>query len=222
MTAGERTSGPPRPDEEEKLRRVAAEWKRRQLPFGSGDEPDTSASARSWSRLRERLLAEGLLEVPPVPRRQRRVVPLWSAAALVLLLAGAVGLILRLEGRILRLEEPRVNAAVHDLVPAGERLRGQGWQRISIPDDAPAVVLHLNLDEVVDFESYEIEIRSCDPSANVPSWRLPVAQSTAVMNFNVVLSRGALSGDCYRITLRGESAGELHLVAEYPVRVVHP
>jgi hypothetical protein len=184
--------------------------------FEEEAEPsDPAERAAAWSALEARLEEEE----PPVAahpvRRRTTGFRLMSglAAALAVVLGGAVYWMVQMHGRVDELGRPRGNVPIRDLAPEGaERTPEQGPPTVSLERGAQLV---LDTSSDLAAGSYLAEIEEQDGRV---LWRIDGLRPTDYGTLTLALPPGALPPGLYRIVVRGE--GGAPEVGHYTLRVV--
>jgi hypothetical protein len=131
--------------------------------------------------------------------------PLWAVAASLL-----IGTIVVLSGQVIslhrdlgRLKTVNANIPIFDLDPVGDdEVRGEEASPVAFPDEAPSLVIILNVFDYQVFPLYEVEISKLQD----PSWK-PIEvrglKRSEEGNFTLAIPRGVLPAGTFQITLFG-------------------
>lgn len=153
----------------------------------------------------------------PPPTRWGLSRPVLSALAASLLVVTAVlGVrVHELGDTVDRLEQPRINVAVHDLY-AADAYRGDDEAVIEIAAEGEPATLILNPAEPGTFDSYRVSIERSDGGR---VWVGDGLEPGPWENFSLVLPAGFLPAGSYRLRLSGRDGESWMMIEDFPLRV---
>jgi hypothetical protein len=171
---------------------------------------EAGEQATVWSRIEERIAPGASVRMP---RHRRSAFLPWALAASLLL--ASVGLSFRvasLQGRVVGLSSPST-AAVIDLLPEGEVLRGGPADAVKLPRDSSNVVLILNTFETRPFSAHKVVLKDGERIV----WIYPDLRPNHDGYFALTVPQAwcSISTGRLQIELYGQADGQEELIGTY-------
>ena len=182
---------------------------------GEAEPVDPAERAADWSALEARLEEEAPPAEARSVRRRTTGLRLMSglAAALAVVLGGAVYWMVQANGRVDELQRPRGNVPIRDLAPEGaQRTPEQGPPTVSLERGAQLV---LDTSSDLGTGSYQAQIEKQDGRV---LWTIEGLRPSDYGTLTIGLPPASLPPGLYRIVVQGE--GGAPEVGHYALRVV--